>query len=292
MLRLGGIAAAGAAAAAVASVIDASPAAAGTDGDVVLGGNGNITTTATGIEVTGTAAAYGFGVTDNGVASLHGITPAILGHANGQNFNSAVYALSTGGFYGVRAEHFGTEGAAVYAATSATATSGAAIIGESAGIGPALEGQTTSATNTFAVLDARSSSKGGALYALTGSIAVAPAVLATSGSAQPALKGVGKSVPVGAAVPIAGNAAALAVQGVATFTRSGVTALTTAGSSILVSVPGGLTATSHVLATLQGTFAGNVAVKSVAPNTATGKITIYFTAAVPVGAKVAWFVFG
>ena len=42
-----------------------------------------------------------------------------------------------------------------------------------------------------------------------------------------------------------------AVQGVATFTRSGVVSLTTAGTSVVVTVPGGLKTTSHVLATLQ-----------------------------------------
>jgi hypothetical protein len=65
----------------------------------------------------------------------------------------------------------------------------------------------------------------------------------------------------------------------------------TAGTSLLISVPGGLTAASHVLATLQ-TVAGNVSVKAAIPNTATGKVTILFTGTVPVGTKVAWFVFG
>lgn len=60
---------------------------------------------------------------------------------------------------------------------------------------------------------------------------------------------------------------------------------------MLVTVPGGLTATSHVLATLQ-TNTGTVAVRAAVPNTSTGKITIYFTASAPVGTKVAWFVFG
>ncbi len=85
---------------------------------------------------------------------------------------------------------------------------------------------------------------------------------------------------------------ALNVEGKATFTRSGVTSLTTAGTSVLTGVvPGGLTTTSHVLAMLQ---ANQDCWRSCAavPNTTTGKITIYFTGSVPVGTKVAWFVFG
>ncbi len=113
----------------------------------------------------------------------------------------------------------------------------------------------------------------------------------TSASVQPAVKAIGKAVPVSGAVPIAGNAAALAVQGVASFTRSGVAQLTTAGTSVLVSVPGGLTAASHVLATLQNNV-GNVGVRAAVPNTANGKITIFLTGSVPVGTKIAWFVFG
>ena len=56
----------------------------------------------------------------------------------------------------------------------------------------------------------------------------------------------GKVVPAGGAVALAGNAAALSVQGVSAFTRSGVMSMTAA--SVVVSVPGGLTAASHVLA--------------------------------------------
>lgn len=78
---------------------------------------------------------------------------------------------------------------------------------------------------------------------------------------------------------------------VATFTRSGVATLSAAATSVLVTVPGGLTSTSHVLATMQ-TNHSTLAVRAAVPDTANGKVNIYFTESAPVGAKVAWFVFG
>jgi hypothetical protein len=78
---------------------------------------------------------------------------------------------------------------------------------------------------------------------------------------------------------------------VSTFTRSGVAHIT--GTSVAVDVPGGLSATSHVLATMQTTTSANVSVKSASPSTATGKVTITLTAAAPAGGlDVAWLVFG
>ena len=100
---------------------------------------------------------------------------------------------------------------------------------------------------------------------------------------------------VSSTVPLAGNAAALKVQGVASFTRSGLETLTAAGASVLVPIPGGLSATSHVVATVQAKALGTpgtVSVLSVFPNPTTGKATIYFNGAAPVGTKVGWFVFG
>jgi hypothetical protein len=78
---------------------------------------------------------------------------------------------------------------------------------------------------------------------------------------------------------------------VATFTRSGTVTLAAAATSIVVSVPGGLSATSNVLATIQ-TNLGTVAVRAAVPNALTGKVTIYFTTSAPINTKVAWFVFG
>lgn len=121
----------------------------------------------------------------------------------------------------------------------------------------------------------------------------APAVKATSGSVQPALQATGKAVPATVAtgpVPVAGNAAALSVTGVASFSRSNVVTMTTA--SLAVAVPGGLTAQSHVLATMQTKLATTPQIVAVVPNPATGKITIYLSAAPTSPVVVAWFVFG
>src|SRR5436309_13328691 len=59
-LRLGGMAAAGAAGAALMTAVDASPAAAGTDGDVVLGGpnNASVTTSIDGTFQNGYAVSF------------------------------------------------------------------------------------------------------------------------------------------------------------------------------------------------------------------------------------------
>jgi hypothetical protein len=84
---------------------------------------------------------------------------------------------------------------------------------------------------------------------------------------------------------------ALEVGGKATFTRSGVATLSAAATSVTVTVAGGLTSTSHVLATLQ-TDTGTIAVRAAVPDASNGKVTIYFTASAPKNTKVAWFVFG
>jgi hypothetical protein len=37
---------------------------------------------------------------------------------------------------------------------------------------------------------------------------------------------------------------------------------------------------------------GTISVRAAVPNTATGKVTIYFNASAPAGTKIGWFVFG
>ena len=117
---------------------------------------------------------------------------------------------------------------------------------------------------------------------------------ATSGAAaQAAVRATGVAKAVSASVPVAGNGPALTVQGVASFTRSGVASVLAGTSSIVVNVPGGLTAASHVLATAQ-TNLGTLSVRAAVPNTTTGKITIYLSGSVPASQSfsVGWFVFG
>ena len=108
---------------------------------------------------------------------------------------------------------------------------------------------------------------------------------------HPAIAATGHPVLPGPGVPVAGNGAALSVSDVTSFTRSGAVTLGGPGTSVAVSVPGGLSSSSHVLATMQ-TNTGVIAVRAAVPNPATGKVTIYLTGTAPKGAKIAWFVFG
>jgi hypothetical protein len=129
------------------------------------------------------------------------------------------------------------------------------------------------------------------VIATTTTNATGAAVHASSGSSAPAVVATGEVVAAnGGTVPVAGNGAALTVQGVASFSRSGVATIAAAATSVVMSVPGGLAATSHVLAMVQTN--STVWVKAVVPSTATGKITIYLNAAPSTAITVAWFVFG
>jgi len=332
LLRLGGMAAAGAAGAALLTAVDASPAAAGVDGDVVLGADntgasartaiianlpdteigGFFQDATTGAAVRGRAGAnsvafpwdnnksgsfglYGeskdgvgvIGISDNGYA-VEAVTDSGIGvqvGAIGSGIAVFAYSNSTTGNPAVRAASLG-QGSAVVAETGGNALKPAVKSTSGAAAQAAVQANGVNA-NTLA-LDVH-----GKAVIATGGLTAAPALKSTSGSAQPAVQAIGKVVPVSTAVPVAGNAAALNVAGVASFTRSNVATVPAAATSVVVNVPGGLTATSHVLATMQTTTAANVGVKSATPNSATGKITIRLTAAAPTGGiSVAWFVFG
>jgi hypothetical protein len=138
---------------------------------------------------------------------------------------------------------------------------------------------------------ARGLGKGSAIIAETTSLGTGPAANVISGNRHPAIAATGIPVLGGKGVAAGGNGAALAVAGVAAFTRSGAVTLGGRASSVIVAVPGGLTASSHVLATMQ-TNTGTIGVRAAVPNTATGKVTIYLTGTAPKGTKIAWFVFG
>ncbi|HEX7131012.1 MAG TPA: hypothetical protein VF228_00465 [Iamia sp.] len=86
LLGIAGVAAG--AAAAVAS--SAQPAAAANGSNIVIGSDNNTGTAHTGLSVQGSAALYGFGVTDDGASTLT-LRPAIFGHGKGQNFAVGVY---------------------------------------------------------------------------------------------------------------------------------------------------------------------------------------------------------
>jgi len=281
IFRLGGATAAGAAAATAVSIANAAPAAAGVDGDVVLGSVGNETTNPTGIRVDGTTTPYGFGVTDNGADSLNGIHPSLFAHAKDMNFDTSIYASAIGPAAGVRIQ--ADLGEALAATTFGPAVILAANFGS--GLGAFIQSKDGNAVEANAV------GTGGAINAQTTANSTRPAVVVTAGSRQPAILTTGVPVLRGPKVPVPGNGTALAVRGVASFTRSGVVTLGGRAKSAIVAVPGGLTASSHVLATMQ-TNTGTVGVRAAVPNPATGKVTIYLTGTAPKGTKVAWFVFG
>lgn len=102
------------------------------------------------------------------------------------------------------------------------------------------------------------------------------------------------------AVSNTGSGPALLVSGVASFVRSGSAAIFSPASSVEVAVPGGLSASSRVLALGQNVpmlqtgsqEGGYCAVVSARPVPATGKITIYLNGPPVYAIKVAWFVFG
>ena len=281
IFRLGGATAAGAAAATAVSIANAAPAAAGVDGDVVLGSSDNTTSAATGIRVDGATAPYGLAVTDNGADILEGQKPSLFTHAATQNFHQSIYARAHGTADGVVI--VADAGQALNATTSGDAaivarnlTSGAAVFAQ-ASDGPAVTALTLH--------------KGSAIFAETSAEGTGPAADVSSGNRHPAIAATGIPVFRGKRVAAAGNGAALAVFGVAAFTRSGAVTLAGRASSVVVAVPGGLTASSHVLATMQSNT-GAIGVRAAVPNTATGKVTIYLTGTAPKGAKIAWFVFG
>lgn len=283
-LMLGAATGAGAAAALVAG---ASPTGAA-NGDTVKVGGSFTGTDATEITNTHGTGIYGTSAAASGIT---GYTAGVLG---GSDTNSGVVGLTSasgnkspmGGVVGVTN---GTDSNGVCGVDAGGAGSGAGVFGESLNnIG--IWGSTVESANPHPAVQAESGGTGSAVFATTTANATSPAVQSYSGSAQPAVQATGKAVPAGGAVTAAGNGAALEVQGVATFTRSGVKTIPVGVDSVVVAVPGGLTSTSHVLATMQNQFA---AVIGAVPDTRTGKVTIYLdgTSSTP-GMKVAWFVFG
>ena len=112
-----------------------------------------------------------------------------------------------------------------------------------------------------------------------------------TGIATSAAKGGGGT---GVHAAASGLGTALRVDGRAAFSRSGEVVIKSPSASATVTVPGGLSSTSLVLAVLQTAITG-VFVTSAVPNPSTGKVTIHLSKAPGTGkgggnAKVAWFV--
>ena len=218
-----------------------------------------------------------------------GTGPAVVAHLdNASNASSVITAKTAGTGSGINVSTI--QGTALFG----TATSGDAVQAAS-GTGVGVRATANSATSRNPAVRAQSNGKGQAVLAANTTNATLPAVQSTSNSAVPAVQATGKVVPAGGAVATAGNAAALTVQGIASFTRSGTATVTAGKTSVVVNVPGGLTAASHVLATMQTHLASATPrVLAAVPNPSTGKITIFLDAPVPLQqtVAVAWFVFG
>jgi hypothetical protein len=275
LLRYGGMAAAGAAGAALITAVDATPAAAGVDGDVVMNTLNAGATDTTGIEGNLNQAEVAEFLND---ASAGAGVRGRCGTDSG-NFAIDVNEIAVG-VYGESGSTpgVGVWGVAPFVGARGTGDTGVrgdgttfGVLGRSAA-GTAIQGVTLSTDNPN------------------------PAVAATSNGSGPAVRAQGHAVFASTGVG-AGNGAALDVRGRAAFTRSAVLTVPAGASSAFTAlVPGGLLATSHVLATVQENK-GSIGVRAAVPITAAGanrgKIQVFLTGAAPAGGvKVAWFVLG
>lgn len=91
-MKMAGAAGVGAA----VTALTATPAAAANGDPVVMGQTSNSATAPTGIAVSGRNRAYGFGVTDNGLATVPSDRPAVLAHTKGNAFSTAIVAMAEG----------------------------------------------------------------------------------------------------------------------------------------------------------------------------------------------------
>jgi hypothetical protein len=298
VFRLGGAAAAGLAAAVVAPAI---PAAAGEDGDVVLGEDNTPTVTSRtaiiadypGNEVAGFfndamtgAAVRGRAGSDAGffagtVSEVDGIPVGVYGESYegtgviGQShisygvFGGTSSGTAVGGYSvnGVGVEATSVSSTAVNAWTQQSDNAAPAISVESGGTGPAVDARNQAWTTTPTV---RARSRNGA---------------------QPAVQALGKETTTNTFTGLA-----LDVKGKARFNRSGVVTIPAGSASAMTqqAVMGGLSG-ARVLATMQTNPSANVTVKAAVPilsGANAGKINVILTGNAPAPVTVAWFVFG
>jgi hypothetical protein len=243
----------------------ATPALAGTDGDVVLGSTTNSTTQPTWITNTGSSGDALVGIVSNGSnAGVGGSSNSGPGVEGISNSGPGVSAYSTLGD-----AVFGTVGSSANAVHGQNTDSGAGgfgVFGEHMGGGVAIQGNSlTSSTTSTGVLG----------YGQRGVYGLA-------------LFG-GGGTGVVASSALDGTGVALEVIGPATFTGSGIVSIVAGKtSSTVTGVP--LTASSLVLATVQNN--AGVSVAYVVPSVSGSSFVVHLNKAVPVGktAKVGWFV--
>jgi hypothetical protein len=265
-------AAAGAAAATVASALDGPGLVSATEGQTVVVGDEYTGESVTKFDTAGTGAmalqgnssyvgVYGSSSSGTGVA---GVADALAGATRGVYGFSAsttgvgVHGTSAGNSTGV----LGTSGPGTHAASPRTGVYGyaaqdamaAGVRGDST-VGRGVVGVAASGIGVRAVV-----TTGTGVYATTGGL--------KSGTA---LRTVGR----------------------VRFDNSVGIATIAAGTSSVTVTPGiDLTATSAVVATLQGSAGGTTAVRCVTVNATADTFTIYLTATATAAVKVAWHVFG
>jgi hypothetical protein len=258
-------AAAGAALATAASAVAKPLPADAADGDVVHVGDFNLVgTVTTGVSCSGTGPALRGTTTHDGSSAI-----GVLGYA------------ATGPATGVTGQADGKRGVGVHGiATNVDGQFAYGIIGESLGNGGiGVLGQSRGQSSNGTGVSGSSDSPNG-----TGVVGTASAGTGVQGGA---VDGIGVL-----ATTVTGTA--LAVNGKATFSRSGRASVPAGKSHVDVDIPGGLLASANILATIQG-FRSGVYVAGVRPNyPASGKARIYLNKVASASAvtSVGWFVVG
>jgi hypothetical protein len=103
--------------------------------------------------------------------------------------------------------------------------------------------------------------------------------------------GIGGATGAGVLAENTAGGPALSVRGTGRFSRSGIVTIASPATSATITVPGGLSHSSVVLALLQNQLSG-VYVASAVPNVTAGTAAINLNTAAPVGGRavVGWFV--
>ncbi len=269
------------------TIAQATPAQAGTDGDVVLGAT-NTTSSVTIIDTSGSGATTLalFAAGGNAIQAQNGGgSPAVSA------VNTAVSGGSAGlfggshsgeGLYGQSGTSRGTSPGqtrnGVHGVTDSATDS--AVWGEAVSGGYGVSGSTSS------------SSLQGPAGVWGNNFGSGPGVLGTSGGGA-GVAGVTSAGGTGvhAENDSATGGLALRVVGTAAFSRSGLVTITAPHVSATVSAPGGLSSSALVFALLQ-TAATGVYVSAAVPNHTAGTITIQLNKAPAAGhpVKAAWFV--
>ncbi len=263
------VGAAGTLGAAVAAILGTATPAQAADGDPVLQGKDNGPTTARTLVTTANFAEFA-SLADHNTANNQG-SVGVWGHGN----DSGVVGESIGGGIGVTALGGSNDGYGVWAVGGGFGFGVNAIGGASGG--PGVVGNAGGGNGDGVV--GYGSGTGAGLYGTGGS---------SGGAGVHGIAGSASGAGVLAQGTSGGDGDALAVNGRATFSTSGVVTVA-AGHSTATETGVKLTASSLVLVTLQRHEAG-VYVQAAVPNVAGGSFTVYLSKAVNAKTKVAWFV--